>query len=291
MHCGAPTGAATPSGARPIETPRAASAMSAPARPIGKIVSIALAGLLLAAAAGYLGWRAFVGRTSVGPNGGQLLQASGSPLTSPLTERQGKVAPVAPVTTGTGVAEQAPAEVIDYLAFLKEIERERVLLRGRNTGEVLRLSTAITAGNLTAEMSDNPEQRHSKTYDELQSSTARIASEWQALSARFLSKPAPASCAALRDRYYDMLGKSAGCIAKQMAAFGQALAPNGDPASALKTLGEMNGSGPGSASYEVKTACDAADDALAAVCNQYRLRKDFEIRDDGGGGLSGGLLR
>lgn len=260
-------------------------------RPIGKIVAITVVCLALAAAAGLLGWRALVNRAGRSPNGGQLLEASGNAVGGPLTERSGAVQPGGPVTMAPGVVQQPPQDVVDYLAFLKDIERQRIALRGRNTGEVLRLSTQVTAGNLTAEMSDNPSQGHQQTYNELQASTARIASEWQDLSTRFLAKPAPASCANLRHRYYDMLGESAGSIAKIMQAFSQALGPGGDPSGALKTLGEMEGSGPGSASYEVRTACEAADEALAAVCDKYRIHKDFEIRDDGGGGLGGGLLR
>ncbi len=292
MSCGAATAAAPSSAYRPAETPRGSTVIAAPKRPIGKWVGIGAACLVLAIAAGLIGWKALTNRSGTLPSNGQVLKASGNIVSGPLTEQSGRVQPVAPVAQAEGVPEQGPpADVVDYLAFLKEIERQRVALRGRHTGEVLRLSTTMTAGNLTAEMSENPEQGHKKTYDEFQATMQRVNTEWQALNAQFLQRQPPASCASLRDKYYDMLGKSAASISKVMSAVSQALGPNGDPQRALQTLSGMDGSGPGSASHDITLACQGADEALAAVCDKYRLHKDFDIKDDNGGGLSGGLLR
>jgi len=245
-------------------------------------VALGVAALLAIAAAGYFGWRAF--RPS-----GKVVQAVGhqAPI-GPLTEGAGRVAPTGPLTGARGTTsekEPAPQDVIDYLKFLKDVERQRVLLAKSQLGELLKQSGSLTYTGAMADWSTNePEQKYREVYQKFQQSLSQWTGQWQQLAAQFLGypKPVPPSCGDLRDRYYALLGATSTSMTRVGNSFSEAM--GGDPSKAIDTLTQMQGSGLGSASKEVGDACVAADDALAAVCDKHRLRKDFEIRDDMGGG-------
>ncbi|MBM3496694.1 MAG: hypothetical protein FJX72_20595 [Armatimonadetes bacterium] len=247
----------------------------------GKVALAVVAALALVAAA-YFGWRAFSK-----PN--RVVQIAGKqPPIGPLTERSGRIAPTGPLTDRTGAAPQQepePTDIIEYLKFLKEIERQRVLLAKAQTGELLKQSADLTYAGASADWTTNePEEKYKEVYGRFQQSLSLWSGQWQELAARFLAypKPVPASCGELRDRYYALLSATSTAMAGIGNSFAQAM--SGDPGKALESLTQMQGSGLGSASKEVGDACAAADDALAAVCDKWKLRKDFAIRDDLGGG-------
>ncbi|MCC6730410.1 MAG: zinc ribbon domain-containing protein [Chthonomonadales bacterium] len=276
MRCGAPAPARPASGG-----PLPVAPLPVPSGGRGRAARIAAALAVLAAVASWIVWARWPRADVVKARG-----AVANP--GPLTERSGRVADAGPLAERGGIVAPAPPkpiDVIDYLQFLKDIERQRVLLVRRQLGEVLAMSTRITAGNLTAQMEGDESQisgAQRQVYDEFQQSLGRWSGDWQQLSAAFLAKPAPGSCAGLRDAYLDLLGKTAGAIAQVGGSLSQAL--GGDPQSALQTLSGMQGSGLGSASQQVADACRAADEALAAVCDRFGIRKDFDIRDEAGGG-------
>lgn len=202
-----------------------------------------------------------------------------------LTESSGRVTAPAPLTETSGRVETPagpPQDVVDYLEFLKGIERKRVALGQSQLGELLSQSGKLTHLGLSAEaMGENSEAQANAVLGEFRKSQSRWGAEWQALSAEFLAGKAPASCLPLRDRYYAVLGATSGSIAKVSTAFSEAF--SGDPDRALGALSSMRGT----ASEEVSASCTAADGALADVCSQSKIRKDFDIRDDP---ASGGLL-
>lgn len=273
--CGVRAGSAMPPLRPPAPGARAAGG------PKKGMIALSIVALLAIALAGYFGWRAF--RPS-----GKLVEAVGTPAPGgPLTESAGKVAPGGPLTSAEGVAPQKapdPTEVIDYLKFVKDIERQRVLLSKSQLGDLLKQSDALTyAGGMADWSTNEPEQKYREVYQEFQQSLAQWSAQWQQLSAHFLGypKPVPEPCAELRDRYYAMLGVTSTAMLRAGNSFADAM--SGDTGKALETLTQMQGSGLGSASKEVGDACVAADDALAAVCDRFKLRKDFEIRDDPGG--------
>ncbi len=270
MGCGTPV--RTP---QPAARPAPIRAVSAPRK---KLPLAAIAAAVAALGLGFVAWKAF--------GGGKVVQATGSPLGGgPLTDRSGKVLSGGPLTDNSATVTPAPrdpTDVIDYLKFLKDIERRRVLLQRSNLSDVLKQSMALTGGNLLGEMSENPEERHNQDYAAFQQVLAKMTTDWQQLSALFLSKPAPASCSALRDRYHDLLGKANSALTRVANSFSQAM--SGNAGAALDNLTAMQGTGLGSASKDVGEATLAADDELGAVCDKFKLRKDFDIRDDLGGG-------
>lgn len=248
----------------------------APAGKSRKPLAYAIAALVLLAA-GLLGW------TLLSRSRGNVLEAQGKVAPGgPLTDKTGRVSPGGPLLANTGTPDAPPPQdVVDYLRFLKEIEKQRGLIHRAQVSEVLKQSVAIQAGGLKAEMSEHPEEGHAETYAAFQQSLATMSAQWQQLSQQFLSKQAPSSCAGLRDHYYDVLGKTSGSIAKIGNSVSQAMA--GDSSKALDTLTNMQGSGAGSASAEISQACESADEELAGVCKRFRINKDFDIKDDLGG--------
>ncbi len=261
-----------------IHTPAGAASTGINARK----VLLAVAVLLSLAVAGYLGWRAFRKPS------GRVIQAVGKqPPIGPLTERTGRITPPTPPTEQAGLVnpEPQPTDVIDYLKFLKEIEKQRVLLARSQMGELLKQSGDLTFAGAAADWTTNePEQKYKEVYGRFQQSLAQWSVQWQHLSAQFMAypKPVPASCGELRDRYYALLVATSSAMTRVGNSFAEAM--GGDTSKALETLTQMQGSGLGSASKDVADACSAADGALAAVCDKFRLKKDFDIRDDLGGG-------
>ena len=250
-------------------------------KPDRRKVALAMLAAAALAAAAYLGWRVLSKPARVAQIAGHQ-----GPV-APLTERTGRLGPVGPLTDRSGAVpepEPVPQDVIDYLAFLKDIERQRVLLAKSQLGEVLKQSTDLTFAGAMADWTTNePEQKYRDVYGRVQQSLSLWTGQWQELAGRFLGypKPVPGTCSELRDRYYALLGATSKGMAQIGNSFSQAL--SGDPGKALETLTQMQGSGLGSSSKEIADACAAADDALAAVCGKHKLRKDFAIRDDLGG--------
>ncbi len=206
-------------------SPRVPAGGSAAASRIPDKAKIALALLAASAlgAAAYFGWRAFA-------RPARVVQVSGrqGPV-APLTERSGRIAPTGPLTEGAGTAPQAepvPQDVIDYLAFLKGIEQQRVQLARTQLAELLKQSADLTYSGAMADWTTNePEQKHREVYGRFQQSLSQWTGQWQELAGRFLAypKPVPPSCAELRDRYYALLGATSAGMAQVGNSFSQAM--------------------------------------------------------------------
>ena len=267
--CGAALAAST--GAQPVAAAQRAVAASDSIRRKRILTGVGMVALLILAA---LGYKLLMGG---------LLSAQGTaPAGPPLTTRVGTVPKPAPVTSATGpVAPGAPQDVLDYLAFLKDIERQRIMLAKRHVSKAVVISTTITAGNLTAQMSDEPEKATGQAYNQFQELLATVSSEWQQLSAQFLSVNPPSTCKPLHDRYYEVLRQTTAGVTNVATSMAQAL--SGDPSKAIESLTAMQGAGMGSASRSVTDACKAADQELGAVCGKFGIRKDFDIQDDSSG--------
>ncbi len=286
MRCGTPI-AASRGGAVTMARPVAAAA-----GPNKKLIAAIAGGILLLAALLFGGYRLLTNRSARTPEGGKVLEAKGLAAPGgPLLDRNARISEGGPLTNRSGLQTPPapqPVDVIDYLKFLKEIERQRVALEKQQVASALKASTDLTGGNLTAEMGDNPEVQHRKDYANFQQLLNQMASQWQGLSQQFLTKQPPQSCQQLANRYYDLLGKTSAAMASVGNSFSKAM--SGDASGALQSLSSERGSGIGTPSKDVADACTAADDELAKVCDKFKIHKDFAIQDDGGGGnLLGGL--
>lgn len=276
MKCGAAI-AASPRGSATPPTPRW--------RPVA-----AAAGALLLVGLAILGARAISGRLTN--------RDSRTGATAPLADRSGGVGNVGPLVDRSGgvgsgplvdrsasVAQPAtlPADVIDYLRFLKEIETRRVLLQKKQVGELLKQSGDLTYAGATEDWTtDAPERKQAEIYQNFQRSLAQWDTDWQELGAALLMRNPPAACVALRDRYMELVGKTSGVMNRagsQIATgFGE------DRKGAVEALTQMRGSGLGTPSKEIADACQAADEELLRVCKQSGISKDFDIQDESGGG-------
>jgi hypothetical protein len=247
-------------------------------------------GLIVVAALAGLGWKAFSDRAGGAGKTGALTERTGGPLNmGGLADRSGRVAPVAPIATGRAPAPADPTAIIDYIAFLKQIETARIQLQKKQLGELLAKSGSMTQAGVIGELNGNGMENQARAaYTDFQNTLQRWTLDWQTLSRQFMSKTPPNACKNLAEKYYDLLGKTAGAINGVGNSFAQAM--SGDPSKALEALSGMKGGGMGSPSKAVADACVSADEELGAVCGKFRIRKDFDIKDDGGGGnLFGGL--
>lgn len=284
MRCGTSVG--VPSGATGVSAARVT--MAAPQAKSKAPLAAAATVLVLLLAVGLIyGLKMLnpTNKTDKQTNGSRVTDTQGiTPTGGPLLDKTGRVSG-RPPTDKSVVGNQSmpqPTDIIDYLKFLKEIEKQRVLLSKKQLGQLLASSGKMTLlGAGSAIESGEPEKEARQTVTDFQKMVGEWEGAWNSLSAQFMQKAPPQSCQQLQTKYYDVLGKTSGSIAKAGNAFNKAM--SGDPTSALDTLTGMQGSGAGSASKSVAEACTTADEELGKVCDQYRIHKDFAIQDEGGG--------
>jgi hypothetical protein len=271
MRCGTPVNVGRPGGPAAAAHP----AISYPAQPSKSKLRAVLAGLGILAAIGAL--VAFKLRPN--PKVTDMNARPGN--TGALTDANARVANTGPVADRggkMGPGPSDPTDVIDYLKHVREIERQRVALSKQQLGQALTWSSQLTARTLTAEMGDNPEAAHQKTYNDFQNSFSQWSGQWEELSRRFNSypKPVPQACSMLRDKYLDVLGKTSSSMTTVGSSFASAM--SGNAGGAVEALTSMQGS----ASAEIDRSCEQADSEVAAVCKKYNISKDFDIKADGG---------
>jgi hypothetical protein len=304
LKCGTPVAAmqnSTVTMARPVAaTPiRSVSASNASRPKTGLYLGIA-AGVIALAAMGF-GIQSLMNKGGRTPGGSNVVDATGhAPDGSRIMDANGRLGRTAPLTTSAGTPGPTPldpAEVIDYLKFLKDIERSRIVLVKQNEGQIKALIPMTEAGNLMAQMKDNEgdiSKAQNDTYNNMQKKISDISSQWLELSNRFQARRPPQSCQQLANYYYDALGKTSSAIVSVANAFSQAMQgmSSGDTSKVsdiVTKLQGMDGSGMGSPSKAVDDACGKADSELGAVCDKFRIHKDFDIRPDGGGASPFGL--
>ncbi len=283
MKCGTPVGAAyTAAGSASAVITRAGARSAGNRWLIPGVVGLAL---LIAALIFGLKALNLTGKTAGVGNGGRVVDAPGVTGTGgPLLDINARIKPGGPVTDRSGAFTPAPnpVDVIDYLKFLKDIERQRITISKKQLGRLLAMSPEMTTlGAQSAIESGEPETSARESVRKFQQMGNEFTTEWQNLAQLFRSKPAPQSCLQLQGKYYEVLGSTTGAISKAMSAFNKAM--GGDAGAALDILTGMRGSGSGSASKSVAEACNSADGELGSVCDKFKIHKDFTIEDDGGG--------
>ena len=285
MKCGTPVSTSRPLASGPLGgTPRTRTLPLAPPKrsnPLPWIIAgIAIIALGAFGAVAYSRARNPTDRPASAGDMGRLTDLNGRAHDmGNLTDKSGRISDIGPLTSKPGQIPPTasdPVEIIDYLKHLRETERARLILTKQQTAQLLTLSATLPAGNMTAEMTDSPETAHKDKYNKMQSDFAKWASDWEALNTKFLSYPkqVPASCAALRDKYLQAVAKTSSSITKVGNSFASAM--SGNPQDALDALTKMQGD------QGIDQACELADVELAAVCDKFRIHKDFDIRAEGG---------
>jgi len=210
---------------------------------------------------------------NAGPGGVVLAPAEGTPNRVVTAPEQVKTPEVVPQPDNT---QAFPADIDDYLKFLKRIEARKQALIRSQTGDLLLMMTQAKALSATIEEKD-----YNDTFKSMNGNVQKNSQDWNALNQEFNNRQPPPACVDLRNKYLDQLGK----IQSSIFAVSDALAHvQSNPQDALHVLTGMQGQ----ASANIDASIEAADSALADVCDKYRLKKDFDIRGDSS---STGLLR
>ena len=274
LRCGQ-AASATLQGAGATSAVRASVAPRPQAR--SKTPAIAAAVIAVVALASFLGWKALANRS-----GAVTDKTAGALGGGALADRSAKVTGGTPVertkTTAGDVVDTAA--IMDYLKFLKEIERQRDDLVRAQLAQALPLANLVTASGISAELNteQDPNQQHARDYAQFQQALSAIPGAWQTLSTKFLGypKPVPQSCKQLSELYYNLLGSVSGQMSQIATAFSGAMGPNANPQAAIEALTKLD-------SNLVDRACRDADNELTSVCDKFRLTKEFDIKASPGG--------
>ena len=273
LRCGSslsptPGGAVTPSGAFPAPPwpqKRGNRKTAAITAAVAAIAVFAVAAAALHGASGRNSTR--LAAAGGGVAGGNLVQAPAVNNSANLVQAAGSAQPAPLVST---VQTGPPANVVDYLKFLKGVERRKEALIRKETGDALLMLDDVKA--LSGSIDDST---YNKTFKGVSGNTTSMADDWNSLTEYFNSVPPPVACQQLHDRYYDHLGKIQGMLSQVQDALSKVGSNSGD---AIHELSNMQGK----SSADADAAIQKADDALAAVCTEYQIPKDFSIRGDGG---------
>ena len=285
MKCGTPVVVRQTSVISPVHTgPLRSTLPLAPPKKSNPLLWIAAILLILgigaAAAVAYMKFRNPTNRPDGTGAMGRLTDLNGrAGDMGGLLDKSGRVGDPGPLINKGGQVSTPPSDptdVIDWLKHLRETERARLTLTRQQMALILNLSSTLPAGNMTAEMGENPEAAHKEKYNKMQADFAAWATDWENLTRKFLAypKPVPASCVALRDKYLQAISKTSASISKVGNSFATAM--GGNPSEALDALTKMQGD------QGIEQACELADVEFAAVCDKFHLHKDFDIRAEGG---------
>jgi hypothetical protein len=128
-----------------------------------------------------------------------IAQAPSTPLVAPPIMQ----APTAPTTS-------APADVVNYLAFIQQMEQTRTNLEAEQTAAILPLLG--TANGLKTDMGDDSSDGSGSGESTAQQGASQInqgmtnnLQKWQALIKQFQSVTPPGACSDLANDYYKLL--------------------------------------------------------------------------------------
>lgn len=201
-------------------------------------------------------------------NGG-IVQAPAAATPNQTIQAPAQANP-APVVQQPDAAPPFPADIDDYLKFVKEIERKKQALISKQLGDALLMMTQAKGLSGTIEEKD-----YTDAFNNMNATMQKNSQDWNNLTRDFSARQPPQACVDLRNKYLNQLGK----IQAVTFAVNDAMAHvQSDPSNVLHMLTGMQGK----ASAEVDSAIEAADGALADVCDKYHLKKDFDIRGDSG---------
>lgn len=212
---------------------------------------------------------------------GKLVQAPGENQPIQLVQRPGEQTPInmvqrpaeqKPINVVQDPVDTAPppADIIDYLAFLKKLEAAKQVLIRKQTGDAL--SLMAQAKGLSGSVDEND---YNSTLGNISKNVNYSAEDWNQLSITLQQRTPPDSCRELHNRYYEHLGK----IQALMVAVNDAMSKiQSDPSNALQALTQMQGK----AGADADAMAAIADEALSNLCRRYHLHKDFDIKTDSG---------
>ena len=278
LRCGTPVSAANPTGNHPAIRP----VVPAPAKnntPLIAAVSI-LTILVLALGAFVVKGMLAQKPTEEAPTG--LVQAPKKQQPTGLVEKPAESKPVETVGKPEEGPPPTPKEITDYLAFLKSIEEKRKNLERDEIAHAMALQATLPADqakqfmNFGDDSNVSPATTNPAPVNDTLQSTKDYDTKWNQIASEFHTKAPPQACLAIHDAYTDFLGKSQAAI---LNIFNVLEGARTNPQKAYEDAQKMKGT-----SKPIDDAMHKSDDAVKQVCNQYHIRKDFDISESGGGG-------
>jgi len=193
----------------------------------------------------------------------------------------------APVSQGTPM----PADVIDYLRWLKEFEKGRVALEAKGETQLTLLIPAFISAEMDAASAtegDPTPKFDTKTIDS-------VIQDWNKATAIFQQKTPPNPCATLASNYNTALTTAVTTQTQLMGIMASAMAgaakgegkDSPDIQKALTALQEQKNTK--DASHSVDALIGQANDALNALRDQYVNvpsdidKGEFQIKEQSGG--------
>jgi hypothetical protein len=196
--------------------------------------------------------------------------ASGSVATvpsSPLPRGPSVLnAPAAPRTPAPPQPQGMPEDIRRYLAFLQGVESQRKQYEGQLTNQMLAVVPNLLAPNFD-ENSQPPDQQMVRQYDQMAQQYAQATIRFQS-AARGVT--VPLACRKLHGYYSTALSLNPRLILETSRRLA-----TGDYSGLLAMRSSIG--------KTIEENYRGADDELARICEQYGVRKSFDIGNGGGG--------
>ncbi len=277
LRCGTPVRGTAPNPTGPV-MPSAALPVAPKSKTNGPIIAVVT--LLVLAVLG-LGAMLLVQKSGKSEDG-KLVTAPANAGNGGLVQKPAEASPgatvLAPAEAKPPVVVQQPdttqpfpADIDDYLKHVKETERRKIVLISKELGNALQ--NKAKADSLHASIDGDT---YNKDNKEITKGYADTSAEWNDLTVFFNSKTPPQPCIELRDKYLSQLGKIESMFANVRVLFNKGM--NGDGSVLPELTANMT-----KWSQDADEANRIADDALASICDKYRLRKDFTIQGEPSG--------
>ncbi len=280
LRCGTPVSASGSGGLNPSAPLR--PVVLAPAKNNTPLIALVSALTVLVLALGAFVVKGMLAQKPAEEAPTGLVQAPKKQQPSGLVERPAESKPVEIVQKPAEGTPPPPAEIVDYLAFLKRIEEKRKTLEHDEIAHAMALQAVLPADQAKQFMNfgddaNTPDPKSNPTpVNETLKSTQDYDTKWNQIATEFQSKAPPQSCLTIHDAYTEFLGKSQAAI---LSVFNVLESAKNNPQKALEDAQKMKGS-----SKPIDDAMHRTDDAVKQVCDQYHIRKDFDISESGGGG-------
>lgn len=225
---------------------------------------------------------------------GALVQAPGDSKAASIVQAPGDSKPSPIVQEGVPY----PADIIDYLKYLRAIEMEkRTILTnfGIEAKSMMATSNINIIGAMAGSEGDSGIDNAMDTYRK-QSENAKLKAQQVSQSFEQLinkleayPKPVPPACIGLRDIYYKHLSRASTLSTDVMGLFASAPNPaNGDERQNAASAVFAKAQGIIASNTEQKEMMDTANKELDEVRRQFHIANEWQVEDPQGG--AGGLF-
>jgi len=198
-----------------------------------------------------------------------------------------------PVTENGHEVKQMPKHVLDWLKHLERTERRKVDLCGQQLGEAGIMKKFMDIGGIHPGDFNDPEAALDKMPGEKEAATTEgLGEKWVTLITFFDSVPPPTECVPIRNSYSQHIQEVKaymGQIHRIMQEIGTDMGDTEKMKAKLDECRKMLATD-GSA---IDAAGKSTDDLVQQICDEYGVKKWFNVRGDVGEGLGpmlGGMM-